>query len=177
MKRFSLLAAVVVFAFSFANVARAELHCDLPAVQTGEVHTGAPLSHRFALVNNGAETIEILDMNLSCGCLTPLATQRIFAPGARGALLLEINTLTQDAGLQSWRVAIRYREGHEEHELALQMAATVVTQVTITPPSLVLYTNNAIEHDLTLTDRRQTPMNVTPVPPSSPPPTTPTPAC
>jgi hypothetical protein len=168
MKRFSLLASVGAAVLLFATAAHAELRCEQPAVQTGEVHSGAPLAHRFALINSGTETIEILDVKPSCGCMAPKVNQRVFAPGARGALLLEINTLTQDAGLQSWRVTVRYREGHEEHELSLQMAATVVTQISVTPPSLVLYTTSAIEHEIALTDRRQTPMTVTAVQASSP---------
>jgi Protein of unknown function (DUF1573) len=168
MKRLSLSATVGACTLLITATARAELHCDQPAVQTGEVHSGASLTHRFALVNNGTETVEILDIKPSCGCLTPRVTQRVFAPGERGVLLLEINTLTQDAGLQSWRATVRYREGHEDHELALQVAATIVTQVSVTPPALVLYTTSAIEHELTLTDRRPTPMTVTAVQPTSP---------
>ncbi len=167
MKRFSLPGAVL-FALLLASAARADLHCDQPTAQVGEVRTGAGLSHRFALVNNGGETLEILDVQASCGCMTPRVDRRVFAPGGRGVLILEINTLTQPAGPQSWRVTIHYREGQEEKELALQLAATVVTEVTVTPPTLVLYTTSAISHELTLTDRRIQPMNVTAVQPSSP---------
>jgi len=163
MKRLSLLAAVGAAFLLIATTARADLHCEQPAVQTGEVHSGASLSHRFALVNNGTETVEILDIQPSCGCLTPRVTRRVFAPGERGLVLLVMNAWSQDAGLQSWRASVRYREGHEDHELTLQVAATIVTQVSVRPPALVLYTTSAIEHELTLTDRRATPMNVTAV--------------
>jgi hypothetical protein len=174
MKRLSSVTPKLSFAATLAcalvvgNGARAELHCEQAAVQTGDVHSGAALSHRFAVVNDGKQTIEILDVTPSCGCLTPRVDQRVFAPGARGTIRLEINTLTQAAGLQSWSVTVRYREGHEDHELALQMAATIVTEVSITPPTLVLYTSSGIGHELTLTDCRATPMNVTAVQPSSP---------
>jgi hypothetical protein len=161
-------AAALVCALMVGNLARAQLHCEQPAVQTGDVHSGAALSHRFALVNDGKQTIEILDVTPSCGCLTPRADRLVFAPGARGSIRLDINTLTQAAGPQSWSVTVRYREGHEDHELALQMAATIVTEVSVTPPALVLYTSSSIGHELTLTDRRATPMNVTAVQPSSP---------
>jgi hypothetical protein len=167
MKRFTLPGALLI-AMLIVGSARAQLHCDLPAVQTGEVHTGAALSHRFVVVNNGKETIEILDAKPSCGCLAPRIDQRVLAPGARGALEVDVNTLTQDAGPQSWRVTVRYREGHADHELDLRLAATIVTTVTVTPPSIVLHTTSAIGHELTLTDRRLTPLNVTAVQPSSP---------
>ena len=168
MNRFTLPGATVFVAMLIVGPARAQLHCDQPAVQTGEVHTGAALSHRFVVVNNGNETIEILDVKPSCGCLAPRIDQRVLAPGARGALQVEVNTLTQDAGPQSWRVTVRYREGHTDHELDLRLAATIVTTVTVTPPSVVLYTTSAIGHELTLTDRRLTPLNVTAVQPNSP---------
>ncbi len=168
MKHFSLQGGVVVLALLAASAARAELHCEQPAVKTGEVRSGTALTHRFALINNGTETIEILDIKPSCGCLTPRTDRRVYAPGARGNLLLEINTLTQAAGPQSWRATVRYREGREERELELQLAATIVTEVSINPPTLVLYTSSAIAHELTLTDRRARPMQVTSVEPSSP---------
>jgi hypothetical protein len=168
MTRFPLLAGVLVLLLIVANAARAELHCDQPAVQTGDVRSGTSLSHRFALVNNGPETVELLDISTSCGCLTPRVDRRVLPPGARGSVLLEINTLTQDAGLQSWRATVRYRQGHEDHELELQLAATIVTEISITPPTLVLYTTSGIGHELTLTDRRSTPMGIKSVQASSP---------
>jgi Protein of unknown function (DUF1573) len=167
MKRFTLVGGVLLLAL-LACSARAELTCEQSGVQTGEVHSGSTLSHRFTLVNNGTETIEILDLKPSCGCLTPRISQRVFAPGTHGILQLDVNTLTQASGPQSWRVTVRYREGQQEHEVALQLAATIVTEVTVTPPEVVLYTNNSIAHELTLTDRRKTPMTVTAVQPSSP---------
>jgi hypothetical protein len=168
MKRFLSAGGVLLLSFFLPAAARAEVHCEQPAAETGEVRSGTALSHRFALVNDSKETVEILDVSASCGCLTPRVDRRILAPGARGNVLVEINTLSQPAGRQSWRATVRYREGQEEHELPLQLAATIVTEVSVNPPILVLYTTTGIGHELTLTDRRATPMTVTAVQPSSP---------
>jgi hypothetical protein len=168
MKCFSSAGGVLLLAFFLPAASRADVHCEQPAVETGEVRSGTTLSHRFALVNDSKETVEILDVSTSCGCLTPRVDRRVLAPGARGNVLVEINTLTQAAGRQSWRATVRYREGQEEHELPLQLVATIVTEVSVSPPTLVLYTTTGIGHELTLTDRRATPMSVTAVQPSSP---------
>src|SRR6185437_16485121 len=94
--------------------------------------------------------------------------QRRFQPGESGVLVLEVNTLTQPAGANTWRVTIRYKTGGVEQELPLYICARVVTEISVEPPSLAIYTDTSISHEITVIDRRTEPLIVRAVPVSSP---------
>jgi hypothetical protein len=151
-----------------AATARAELECPQSVVDKGEVRSGLPLTQRFTFRNRGPESVEITDVRPSCGCLAPKLAKRHLQPGECGELLLEINTLTQPAGKNSWRVTLQYKSGEREQELVLYVCARIVTEITVEPPSLAIYTDKAIRHEITLIDRRTEPLSVRAVPTSSP---------
>jgi hypothetical protein len=146
----------------------AELECPQAVVDKGEVRSGLSLSHRFAFCNRGPEAVEITDVRPSCGCLAPKLGKRSFQAGESGELLLEVNTLTQPAGLHSWRITLGYKSGEIEKELSLYIRARIVTEITVEPPSLAIYTDSAISHEITVIDRRTEPLIVRAVPTSSP---------
>jgi hypothetical protein len=147
---------------------RAELECTEAVVDKGEVRSGVPLSHCFRFVNRGTEAVEVTDVRSSCGCLAPKLERRHYSPGEAGELRLEVNTLTQPAGAHSWRVTIHYKTGDGEHELSLYLRVRVVTEISIEPPSLAIYTDTSIGHEITVIDRRTEPLIVRSVQPSSP---------
>lgn len=147
---------------------RAELQCTASVVNKGEVRSGRPLAHRFPLRNGGGETVEILDVRPSCGCLAPKLEKRRLRPGESGGLLLQVNTLTQPAGVHSWRVTLAYKSGAIERELPLYVRARIVTEITVEPPSLAIYTDTAIGHEIVVIDRRREPLIVRAVAASSP---------
>ena len=163
-----LVLLVPVVMFLRTESLRAELECAEPVVDKGEVRSGLPLAHRFVFRNGGAETVEITDATPSCGCLAPKLEKRHLQSGESGELSLEVNTLTQPAGLHSWRVTLRYKSGTVEQELPLYIRARVVTEITVEPPSLAIYTDTAIRHEITVIDRRTEPLIVRAVPISSP---------
>lgn len=147
---------------------RAALECPQAVVDKGEVKSGLHLAHRFIFVNRGSERVQITDVHPSCGCLAPQLDKPNLQPGESGALLLEVNTLTQPAGLSSWRLTLRYKSGTVEQELPLYIRARIVTEITVEPPALAIYTDTAIRHEITLIDRRTEPLMVRAVPTSSP---------
>lgn len=169
-RRSPLRIALCVPMVLFLGTARlcAELECKTSVVDKGEVRSGRPLSHRFTLLNRGSEAVEITDVKPSCGCLAPKIEKRLLRPGESTRLLLEINTLTQPAGMNSWRVTIRYKSGTVEQELPLYIHARIVTEITVEPPSLAIYTDTAIRHEIIVIDRRAEPLMVRAVPSSSP---------
>jgi hypothetical protein len=147
---------------------RAELVCSESVVDKGETRNGLPLSHRFRFVNRGTDPVEITDVRPSCGCLAPKVDRRIVPPGESGELLLEINTLTQPAGVNGWRATIRYRDGNGEKELPLYVRACLVSEISVEPPSLAIYTDASLGHEITVIDRRTEPLIVRAVLASSP---------
>lgn len=142
------------------GAARADLFCPAPTVDAGEVRSGAPLAQPFSLVNRGSETVEIVGVRPSCGCIRPEVRPLVYPPGQEGALLLEVNTLTQAAGPHAWTLQVVYRCGDREEGLTLTVTARVVTEITVEPPVLALSTDTAIAHEITVTDRRDKPLEL-----------------
>ncbi len=151
------LASLVALA---GGAARADLFCPTPTVDVGEVRSGAPLAQPFTLVNRGAEAVEVVGVRPSCGCIRPEVRPLLYPPGQEGALLLEINTLTQAAGPHAWTLQLIYRCGEKEESLTLTVTARVVTEITVEPPVLALSTDTVIAHEITVTDRRDRPLDL-----------------
>jgi hypothetical protein len=147
---------------------RGELECTPCVVDKGEVKSGLPLSHRFTVRNGGSEAVEIREVRPSCGCLGPKMDKRRLQPGESGELVLEVNTLTQPAGVNNWRVTLRYTNGQVEKELPLYINARISTEISVEPPSLAIYTDSSISHEIAVLDRRVQPLIVRAVPASSP---------
>jgi hypothetical protein len=141
--------------------ARADLTSAEPAAQLGELRAGMPLTHRFTFRNAGLADIEITDLRASCGCLKPQLASRRYRPGEEGSLVVEVNSLAQPAGPHQWRVVLAYREGNQERELALYVAAVIISELQLQPASLTLYTDAAVSHELTLIEKRPLPLTVT----------------
>ncbi|HEY7308202.1 MAG TPA: DUF1573 domain-containing protein [Gemmataceae bacterium] len=145
----------------------ADLECAQPVVEKGEVRSGMSPSHRFAFTNRGEHPVEVTAVRPSCGCLAPKLEKRSFQPGESGELLLEVNTLTQPAGANTWRVTLHYKSGDDERELPLYISARLVTEISVEPPALAIYTDASISHEITIIDRRTEPLIVRAVPASS----------
>jgi Protein of unknown function (DUF1573) len=155
-----LLAAALVAGLTFCAVGRAALDIDPPLFHVGDVRAGAALSHRFTLVNQGPEAVEIVEIRPSCGCTTATPDRRRFAPGESGSLLLEVNTLTQPDGPASWRVTLLCKSGESVEEKSLTLTARVQADITLEPSALVIVTEGAVDREVTLSDRRPHPLTV-----------------
>jgi hypothetical protein len=148
--------------------ARADLHFPQPRAEVGDVRTGKPLTHRFNFVNTGPEVVEITDARAGCGCMTPRLDKRVFQPAEEGALLLEINTLSQTSGPHTWRVQLSYRAGNRQVETSLQLTGQVVTEVSVQPAALTIFAGQAVAHEILLTDVRPHPLAIAEIRTSSP---------
>jgi hypothetical protein len=146
-----------------ATAARAELHFPETAADAGQVYTGKELAHTFTFVNQGQDAVEIIEARASCGCMTPRLEKRIYQPGERGDLRLEVNTFTQPAGPHAWTVQVRARSGSNVEEVGLRLTARLITEVSIQPAALILFTDQAVAHELVLTDTRPQPLTATAV--------------
>jgi hypothetical protein len=154
--------------------ARAELRFAHPQVEAGEVRSGAPLSQRFDFVNDGPAPAVITEVRASCGCLSPrlepagTALPHSCAPGEQGALVLEVNTLSQGPGVHVWTLAVRYETGGQVHEAEVRLSARVVTEVAVRPAELTIFADAAVVHEIVVTDLRPQPLHVTEVRSTSP---------
>jgi hypothetical protein len=143
-----------------AGPAPAELTCPEPHFHAAQVRTGAALRHRFVVANAGGGAVQVTEVKSGCGCLKSAIDRRSLAPGERASVEVEVNTVTQAAGPNGWGVVVRYREGDREAELALHVTAELTPDVSIRPAALVVHTAGPIAHPLTLTERRDRPLEV-----------------
>jgi hypothetical protein len=151
------LSCLIVWAI-LPTVAQAQLRFDETAFNAGTVKTGAPLNHLFAFENVGATDLEITEAKASCGCSKPRLDRRVYRPGEKGSIALEVNTLSQAPGPRSWSLQLKYRQGDAVTEGTLQLGARLVREVMVQPSALVVFAEHAAEHEIVVTDSRPEPL-------------------
>ena len=142
---------------------RAELRFAQPVIDAGQVRGGPILVQRFDFLNDGTQVIEITDTRAGCGCLKPRLPKHRFGPGEEGWIEVEVNTLSQPAGPNQWRVQIFYRNGDRAGEAMLQVNAHLAKEVLVEPAALNIRTEQGIVREITVTDLRAKPLTVTAV--------------
>jgi uncharacterized protein DUF1573 len=162
--------AVAIFLGLTAS-AHAQLQFAQPTADWGEVKRGPSLVQRFHFVN-GPRAIQIDGAKTSCGCLTPRVPQELIEPGQAGHIDLEVNTLSQPAGPNTWKLTLICQDAKTKavaiEEVTLYVRAKLIAELAIEPASLNLITDKPIAHVVTLTDYRPQPLQVTSVQASKP---------
>lgn len=140
----------------------ASITCRTPNADRGEVRSGPPLTHSFRLTNPTAESVTVVGVETGCGCVRRDLSRDHLKPGETADLTLTINTLTQPAGPNTWRAVVRCRTETDptDRQLELTVKASLVREVTVTPPELAFSTSGAARQTLTVTDRRHKPLTV-----------------
>jgi hypothetical protein len=159
-----------LFYFLFAGnllVAQA-LHVEEPNSNAGRIYTGQKLTRQFTFTNRGPDDVEIIEAKASCGCLAPKVSTRLLKPGEQGTASLDVNTLTQAAGPQSWTLRLVYRSGGKSNEETLRLSAHLVAEVSVQPATLVVFADKAANHEITVSDVRSEPFQITEIRSSRP---------
>ena len=129
-------------------------------LKLGVVRACSRLGCEFAFVNCGSKLVEVVEVTPGCGCLKPHLDRQILAPGQAGKLSLQLNTLGVAEGPHNWNLTVRYHDAEQIREQSLQVSATIVTEVSIQPTALNIFTQSAKSHELTLTDLRPEPLQI-----------------
>jgi hypothetical protein len=146
----------------------AELRFFSPRLNLGELRGGPIYSHRFDFLNDSSEPVEILDIRTGCGCLQPQLNKRVFQPGEKGTLTINLRTLGQPNGPRTWQAHVLYRHGQTQHEALLILAATIGNEVTVEPSMLAMTVGTTLRQELTIKDIRPQPLKVAAVQASAP---------
>jgi hypothetical protein len=107
-----------------------------PVIDAGQVRVGPPLVRRFAFVNAANQPLTVIDVRSSCGCMVPALAKRDYAPGERGEMSVEVNTLSQPAGPHRWTFSLTYRCGELSGEQTLELSADLKQEIEITPAAI-----------------------------------------
>jgi len=79
---------------------------DSATVDLGKVSDGEPLHHVFKFTNQGGSTLEIREIQASCGCMSTLLTAKTLAPGQSGQLDVKVVTSDVTAASRSLSQAV-----------------------------------------------------------------------
>ncbi len=143
-----------------------------PSADRDEVRTGPPLTQTFELTNTDpVAAVTITGVETTCGCLKPKVSREVLRPGEKTELTLTVNTLTQPAGHNVWRMTVRYRVAQPtadptppsvapDRALELKLSATLVREVSVTPPMLAISTSGEVTQTVTVSDLRSAPLTV-----------------
>jgi hypothetical protein len=162
------LAVVVLMILAPAGAVRAEVTCTGTPYDAGQVASGTVIRHAFTLVNHGASTVEVTEVKPGCGCIRPQMDRVTLAPGEQSVLTLEINTLTQPAGPSLWQTVVHYTENGAAKELAVHVRASLKAVVSVSPASLIIYTQKAARGEFVLSEYYDTPLVIRGVVAASP---------
>jgi hypothetical protein len=130
-------------------------------LQAGIVRTGPALVKSFTLYNPSSNPIELVSAESGCGCAKPTLEKQRLQPGERCTLSMTVNTLTQPAGMQTWRTVVRFRrlDGLPSvqplESLELKLSAELVREVALHPPELALSTEGRATQLVKLSDLRE----------------------
>jgi hypothetical protein len=149
-------------------LAFAQLNFVAPTGNLGELRGGPVYQHRFDFVNESPSPIEIIDFRLGCGCLQPVLDQRVYQPGEKGTLLMNLRTLGQPDGPRTWQAQVAYRQAGKLLETPLIVAAKIRNEVTVAPSIIAMTVETTLRQELTITDLRTPPLKVVIVLASSP---------
>jgi len=161
--------AVLVVGLSLApyTTARADLNFTQTTIKAGDIRSGI-LTRRFDFCNDGPEKIEIIGLHPSCGCTKPRLEKLTYAPGDKGELAMEVNTLSQSAGDHAWTIQVTYRADGDLREQTIRVVGHVVAEVQVQPAAVTVFTDHPFEHTLVVTDIRAKPLKITEVRGSAP---------
>jgi hypothetical protein len=155
------LSTLTLWAFLAAvGLAHAELRVAAPVIELGEVRGGQRLVQVFELTNAGTTPVEIVEVRRGCGCLAPRLASAKLQPGAKTTLHVELRTLGQADGPHAWNAQVIYRHGEETKSLPLTLRGVVRNEIVVQPALLALHLDKNGRGEITLVDRRATPLRV-----------------
>jgi hypothetical protein len=140
--------------------ARAQLRLAESTISLGEIRAGAPASCRFRFENAGTTPIEMVDLERSCGCLSPVWHEKRLDAGQTGTIEMNFRTLGQPEGLRTWNATLLYRTGAEIRRQLLIVTATIRNELVVEPSQVAVVVQKSIEQEIVLTDRRDRPLRV-----------------
>src|SRR5262245_44361650 len=159
--------ALIFLALTAAADPAGPLGIDRPVIDCGEARAGLPLVQKFQVTNCSREVLKVAELvPLNCGCVRATMTARALLPGESAEVAVEVNTLGQPAGPNTWKTALRYRiePGGDAKpttgEQVLELKANVVREVIVDPVALSLILDGPAKHAIKITDRRAKPLSL-----------------
>jgi len=133
------------------------------------------ISARFDFVNRGPHTVRVQRIDRSCGCLNRGLSQRTFAPGESGQIVLQVETANETPGYKQYYADVRFADvdGPESSLQTVRLRFNVELpkrQVSVRPKALIFYQlgTEASAREIIVSDYRKRRLRILSVSSSSP---------
>jgi len=144
------------------SASRGALAFDQYQVNLGDVAPARRIGAYFTFTNRGDQTIEIKQLNPSCGCLNPQLKKRIYKPGESGKFSLSVETANEKPGHHEYYVDVAYNDGQPRERRVTFKVNLPVHKVVISPKALVIYqlSDQKTRREIYVTDFRDQPLQI-----------------
>lgn len=114
---------------------------------------------RFAFRNVSSQTLKILELKPSCGCLNPRLEKKEFAPGEGGEFFLRVRAANEKPGPHEYTCQVIYDDGQPREAEVRFKISLPEERVEIRPRALIVYqfNNDPTTKEITITDFRAAP--------------------
>ena len=119
-------------------------------IDHGQTKSGTLLHNRFHVMNRGSDKITVNQIEVSCGCLQPTISKKVLLPNEEATVELDVNTLAQPIGPNTWRLELFASSQTTNYKLELFIKSTIVRELEINPIALSMITNGAMSRELTI---------------------------
>ena len=129
------------------------------------LHTST-LTSRFRFRNIGNSTIELGEIERSCGCLKPELTDKKLEPGEIGEMKVTVPMVEQTAGFHEFQLTVHYSDDQRQdrHETILIKAVFPEPQIQVTPRAIDVSqrgnSNRPVTHHFSVADHRSEPLRI-----------------
>jgi len=120
-----------------ASLAAAQPVIHLPegkSFDLGTILRGTVVEHKLTIANSGTETLELGDIETSCGCTGTMISRNVIRPGETGALSITFNS-RNFTGKVHKTVAITSNATNEQR-LVVEFTADVIDEIILSPAHL-----------------------------------------
>jgi hypothetical protein len=127
----------------FAQETGPSMAFDSIVADLGKAPDGEPLHHVFNFTNKGDSTLEIREIQTSCGCMSTLLTAKTIAPGQSGQLDVRIVTADVTASSRSLSRTVSIiktvtvtTNDRKQPSVILVLKAVIVPEIVLSEPGI-----------------------------------------
>ncbi|OYW22830.1 MAG: hypothetical protein B7Z55_04185, partial [Planctomycetales bacterium 12-60-4] len=118
---------------------RPALAFDQYLIDLGRVQPTTEVQGTFVFENRGQQTVDILEVVPSCGCLQPQLSTRKLAPGETGAVIVRMQPANELPGRKEYYADIRYTDPLPRETRVTFRLELPERQLAVKPRALLIY--------------------------------------
>jgi hypothetical protein len=129
-------------------------------VSLGRVEASGDLTEEFPFRVAGDRPVQILDVQSSCGCISPTLSKRVYQPGDQDKLIFGIHAASQAEGPKRFQVSISYRQSGDVVTVPILIDVEIYKPITVEPATLLVHVqgDRPFKQQLTIKNQENRPL-------------------